>query len=77
MKSRKLNTKLALNKKTIANMNTAEMSGAVGGRTGSPCPIDLSDIFTNCSPTFNPKVCFPSINWVCEMSYIPAQCETI
>jgi len=55
MKTKKINTKLSLSKRTVANLNGGEMKGAKGGyNTNSVCPICPTDDCTytcNCTNT--------------------------
>ncbi len=63
MKPKKLNTRLFLNKSTVASLNGNEMNEAFGGKTCSvfPCPAtesctQVNTCYTNC--TFD--TCFDS-----------------
>lgn len=65
---RKLNKKLTLNKKTVANLSADQMKDARGGATGffcetnDTCTFDCSDHYTcqsymPCDPTFDISAC--------------------
>jgi natural product precursor len=56
MKSKKLNNKLSLNKKTIANLEVREMNYAKGGATR----------VTECHPICDPPPPVPTFEPLCE-----------
>jgi hypothetical protein len=61
MKTKKFNKRLALNKKTIADLNNSQMDAVYGGDLGSKpftvcCPTELT-CFNSCGGTACESVC--------------------
>lgn len=75
MKTKKLDKKLLLNKKTVANLFAQEMMGAHGGATGASCgtSCDYSVCPLICSSGPNPSCDRP--NCPCPITYDPKLCE--
>ena len=49
MRTKQFNKKLVLNKKTVANLNAADMAHVKGGETGLSCPV--CDTIVSCYQT--------------------------
>lgn len=63
MKTKKFMKRLALNKKTIANLNSNQMKSVIGGESGDPpsCPTH-----PNCGTSWDvcdPTICATVCNW--------------
>jgi len=75
MKPKKINKKMTLNKKTIANLSNGEMKLAVGGETlkecSSPCETQLP--LPRCTVTVEPTCSTATFDTACET--YPPMCQ--
>jgi len=60
MKSKKLNKPLGLNKQTVANLESEDLSKAKGGACTYP-PTGCDSIIKDCLSTF-PSICDPCVD---------------
>lgn len=71
MKAKKFNKKLALNKKTISNLNSLEQSMVKGGWITYTCPNTGCNTdykcTTDCEPTVSPYKCVTDRTWCCTV----------